>query len=286
MKLLKVFLLVSASFLPLLLDNKQALSADMWKLTFGTAKKDGVVEITLKNTPADKPPFVFSADIKKDDTGEKKAQTIKTLIEKQTNRTVEPQLMGNMLLFNIDPAVFKDSTKQRIRETFVPMNPKKKKVAKIDVQTTDGSDILASLDPEGNEPIFYAAFGFTTTQETVLYDVTLPFTSLSGNTLDDLMSSLFIALQEKLPTIYKNNLFLDLSKDNINFLYPTDAITSFAEVEFTADNSAQSIDVRPKTPEPSTLISFLALGTLGVASTLKRKLKTSKSSEKKTEKVS
>jgi hypothetical protein len=38
--------------------------------------------------------------------------------------------------------------------------------------------------------------------------------------------------------------------------------------------------------EPSSILGFLALGTLGAASTLKRKLKSSKSSEKQTEKVS
>jgi hypothetical protein len=39
-------------------------------------------------------------------------------------------------------------------------------------------------------------------------------------------------------------------------------------------------------PEPSSILSFLALGTLGAASTLKRKLKPSKSTEKETTKVS
>jgi hypothetical protein len=39
-------------------------------------------------------------------------------------------------------------------------------------------------------------------------------------------------------------------------------------------------------PEPSSILSLLALGTLGAASTLKRKLKSSKSSEKETTKVS
>jgi hypothetical protein len=39
-------------------------------------------------------------------------------------------------------------------------------------------------------------------------------------------------------------------------------------------------------PEPSSIFGLLALGTLGAASTLKRKLKSSKSSEKETTKVS
>lgn len=41
-----------------------------------------------------------------------------------------------------------------------------------------------------------------------------------------------------------------------------------------------------KVPEPSSILSILGLGTLGAASTLKRQLKSSKSSEKETTKVS
>ncbi|MFN7909782.1 MAG: PEP-CTERM sorting domain-containing protein, partial [Microcystis sp.] len=44
--------------------------------------------------------------------------------------------------------------------------------------------------------------------------------------------------------------------------------------------------VEVQTPEPSTILSLLALGTLGAASTLKRKLKPSQSTEKETTKVS
>ncbi|MFM7909783.1 MAG: PEP-CTERM sorting domain-containing protein, partial [Microcystis sp.] len=40
----------------------------------------------------------------------------------------------------------------------------------------------------------------------------------------------------------------------------------------------------PPIPEPSTVLSLLALGTLGAASTLKRQLKPSKSTEKETTK--
>ncbi|MDJ0558138.1 MAG: PEP-CTERM sorting domain-containing protein, partial [Microcystis sp. M53599_WE4] len=38
-------------------------------------------------------------------------------------------------------------------------------------------------------------------------------------------------------------------------------------------------------PEPSSILGLLALGTLGAASTLKRKLKPSKSTEKETTKI-
>ncbi|MFN6209927.1 MAG: PEP-CTERM sorting domain-containing protein, partial [Microcystis sp.] len=40
-----------------------------------------------------------------------------------------------------------------------------------------------------------------------------------------------------------------------------------------------------KTPEPSAILSLLALGTIGAASTLKRKLKPCQSTEKETTKV-
>ncbi|MDJ0545043.1 MAG: PEP-CTERM sorting domain-containing protein, partial [Microcystis sp. M53601_WE4] len=38
-------------------------------------------------------------------------------------------------------------------------------------------------------------------------------------------------------------------------------------------------------PEPTSILGLLALGTLGAASTLKRKLKPSKSTEKETTKI-
>ncbi|GCA77357.1 hypothetical protein MiTe_04211 [Microcystis aeruginosa NIES-2520] len=44
-------------------------------------------------------------------------------------------------------------------------------------------------------------------------------------------------------------------------------------------------NLEPKVPEPSSTLSLLALGTLGAASTFKRKLKPSKSAEKETTKV-
>ncbi|NCQ94609.1 MAG: PEP-CTERM sorting domain-containing protein [Microcystis aeruginosa W11-06] len=46
-----------------------------------------------------------------------------------------------------------------------------------------------------------------------------------------------------------------------------------------------TLDAR-KVPEPSSILGILAIGTLGAASTLKRKLKSSKLTEKETTKVS
>jgi len=55
----------------------------------------------------------------------------------------------------------------------------------------------------------------------------------------------------------------------------------FNDLSFSFANTGTTV-----VPEPSLTLSLLALGTLGAASTLKRKLKSSKSSEKETTKVS
>ncbi|TRU47806.1 MAG: PEP-CTERM sorting domain-containing protein [Microcystis aeruginosa Ma_QC_Ch_20071001_S25] len=53
------------------------------------------------------------------------------------------------------------------------------------------------------------------------------------------------------------------------------------------DNFQFDVATNPvSTPEPTSTLSLLALGTLGTASTLKRKLKSSKLTEKETTKVS
>lgn len=74
--------------------------------------------------------------------------------------------------------------------------------------------------------------------------------------------------------------------DGFQFFSPNPAgqiqwITNGEEICFT-----DTIFGPTPVPEPTSTISFLALGTLGAASTLKRKLKPSKSSEKETTKVS
>lgn len=68
-------------------------------------------------------------------------------------------------------------------------------------------------------------------------------------------------------TITLNNIASDFNGDAIS-----GSITAMSEPPTTV-------------PEPTSTLSLLALGTLGAASTLKRKLKTSKSSEKELEKV-
>jgi len=68
--------------------------------------------------------------------------------------------------------------------------------------------------------------------------------------------------------------------------FPLDANGNEVTGEFGLDGIAGSASNVLSTPEPTSTLSLLALGTLGAASTLKRKLKSSKSSEKETTKVS
>ena len=56
--------------------------------------------------------------------------------------------------------------------------------------------------------------------------------------------------------------------------------------EGTSPSSFLTLESTSSVPEPTSILSLLALGTLGAASTLKRKLKNSKSTEKETKKVS
>jgi hypothetical protein len=81
-------------------------------------------------------------------------------------------------------------------------------------------------------------------------------------------------------------LSIDLFTNEITFNFPDNFV--FASVQTVSTDQklgiSQSLEVRP-IPEPTSTLSLLALGTLGAASTLKRKLKPSKSTEKETTKV-
>ncbi|MFM6057817.1 MAG: PEP-CTERM sorting domain-containing protein, partial [Microcystis aeruginosa] len=58
--------------------------------------------------------------------------------------------------------------------------------------------------------------------------------------------------------------------------------TPSKNVAFVSFNESNGL---PCVPEPSSILGIITLGTLGAASTLKRQLKPSKSSEKETTKV-
>ena len=72
-----------------------------------------------------------------------------------------------------------------------------------------------------------------------------------------------------------------LTEENTLVLISTFSLGKTGDKIILPDSAAVAI-----TPEPTSTLSFLVLGGLGVASTLKRKLKSSKSPEKEAEKVS
>ena len=70
---------------------------------------------------------------------------------------------------------------------------------------------------------------------------------------------------------------------NIKFSNPNPVVQAITQIQISASGTHYYLGVR--TPEPTSTLGLLALGTLGATSTLKRQLKPSKSTEKETTKV-
>ena len=142
---------------------------------------------------------------------------------------------------------------------------------------------ISGVDFDGFESIFQSSFG----SSGFFADSELTFGMLSGITISDLLTDTFNELLLDLPQSLQPNLSLDLDNELITFL-----ITDDVDDAFVMNNSTDTMTeitfglISPSVPEPSSILSLLALGTLGAASTLKRKLKPSKSTEKELEKVS
>lgn len=115
------------------------------------------------------------------------------------------------------------------------------------------------------------------------------FSELGGNDIDDWLSTIFTDLQGQLPLIYQPNLSLNLIDDTISFVFPENILLGSGFIENgTTDinvSSSLNLEVGEQVSEPTSTLSILALGTLGVGATLKRKLKPSKFSEKATTKI-
>ncbi len=149
---------------------------------------------------------------------------------------------------------------------------------------------LSGLDGDGNESTFVASLGFETPSESVFASSNLLFSQLGGNDIDNWLSTIFTDLQGQLPVAYQPNLSLDLNSDEISFVFPDNILPSTGFISNgttdTAASASLGLTATERVPEPTSTLSLLALGTLGAASTLKRKLKPSKTSEKETTKVS
>jgi hypothetical protein len=75
---------------------------------------------------------------------------------------------------------------------------------------------------------------------------------------------------------------MGMMMNNLFDIIPTCSVNTF---ENNFDGQVDGVISSKPIPESSSVLSLLALGTLGAASTLKRQIKPSKSSEKETTKV-
>jgi hypothetical protein len=148
----------------------------------------------------------------------------------------------------------------------------------ISTANRDAAGLLPLLDPTTGEPLTATLKGGTTGTSPVELGnlnkiVTIPFVINNVQGLPKGVSGLLGS--DVLDKRFK------LESDKLTITLPS------------PPNPPNSKEVTPvkfitteKVPEPSSILSILALGTLGAASTLKRQLKSSKSSEKETTKVS
>ncbi len=117
-------------------------------------------------------------------------------------------------------------------------------------------------------------------------DSSFPARDLNEPTANGLLTQIYGDFLADLPSDLDPYLSIDLFTNEITFNFPDNVV--FASVQTVSTDQklgiSQSLEVRP-IPEPTSTLSLLALGTLGAASTLKRKLKPSKSTEKETTKV-
>lgn len=265
------------------------------KITFYEPTKPGVIELKWTGFGGGQMKTV-KVDIPEGTTAEGKTQLIadalfKTPPQPQVDSTISGDMM-NMLTIpsakNIK--IIRDSTGQK--------GPGKRRGAKI--ETTDGQKPakgkadgslnpdqlkLSGVDSSGNPSTFSTSIGFLTPLDDISINSFLSFSEIGGSSIDDWLSSIFNDLKTQLPISYQPNLSLDLTTDEITFQFPENAITGFIENGTTDIDGEPSVEMEVAVPEPTSILSLLALGTLGAASTLKRKLKPFKSIENETTKI-
>jgi hypothetical protein len=152
-------------------------------------------------------------------------------------------------------------------------------VADIDVDVNRNSNLLTL---SGNTQ--YNANGF-------LELSVLNLSGLSPEEQQNLSSNIFLdfgSVEKALEEGFISSNQVLFKKRETEFLHSsfsfTVDVTSLADNDIVVTSLAHAISA--VVPEPTSTLGILALGTLGAASTLKRQLKSSKSSEKETTKVS
>ncbi|MFN5972257.1 MAG: PEP-CTERM sorting domain-containing protein [Microcystis sp.] len=216
-------------------------------------------------------------------SAEDKAMEIKHwLISENVPVTLEPPDT-----LHIPDSVTFFSTEIGTNQTWKEMTGKKEKASFLQFHMSRET-ILTGLDGSGNVATYQNSFGFSTDIGEFTADSLISASDLPSLDVDSLLTTIFNNLFADLPSEFQSNLSLDLVSDTISFVFPENSLagTGFLEV-FMSDTGAiySTSFAIESVPEPSSTISLLALGTLGAASTFKRKLKPSQSTEKETTKV-
>ncbi len=268
------------------------------KLTTGTPTKSGKIIARVTFTNGDYTQVAIDVILGTTDIG--KAKLLEAAFNNPPINPGPPprgqrrplfERTGNMLVFDKQVKIFEKLFDDTGETTTLQAIEKQKALdTQIDGKFIELASTLSGLDSRGNESTFVASLGFKTPTESVFASSNLLFSQLGGNDIDNWLSTIFTDLQGQLPVAYQPNLSLDLSSDEISFVFPDNILLGTGLVSNgTTDTNASSsaaIKAVEAVPESTSTLSLLALGTLGAASTLKRKLKPSQSTEKETTKVS
>jgi hypothetical protein len=164
------------------------------------------------------------------------------------------------------------------------------------ITPTQGSWFQGQVFGNPTPSIFAGPIGSPSPSQIDIVDSTLPFTfasvDLTSNvnlgttyTIQGFLNNVLVLNQTATPTAI--NTFQTFASVNSTQLLdkltilgtPATGVTSFNIDNINVTKQVVTV------PEPTSTLGFLALGTLGAASTLKRKLKSSKSTKKETTKV-
>ncbi|MBI1925414.1 PEP-CTERM sorting domain-containing protein [Candidatus Poribacteria bacterium] len=128
----------------------------------------------------------------------------------------------------------------------------------IGIAIIDYHGSLTGLDANGNESVFMSSLGF----DGLLADFNRTFSSLSGPTINNLLTDTFNDFLSDLPLSLHPNLHLELANERIVFDLPPNQFNYFAQ-HFTSDITTQATGGIAPIPEPSSLLLF-GVGILGL----------------------
>ena len=231
-----------------------AYGADVYDITVGSPMNAGSIEFKVLSGGRRIP---FEVVIPPNTTASGKASLIRdAFVLRRVRAVIDPLTPTTVtitglpeIIMSVDPTREKTTVKKRLPEVI------KKVVGSIDFHNfLNGARVLAGIDPNGFESQFQASLGF----DGIVADANLNFSALSGNTLDDLLADIYSSLLADLPLTYQSLLSLDLSKDEIQFFFPSGASNVFVENLTTDINTYSSLGLAT-VPEPSMLSLLISL---------------------------